>query len=263
MFNHDVALTKRHMVFVIDPITVDLASLPAVALGLKSFDRALRYRAQRGSTVVLVPRDGSKPRVLQTEALMHFHVNNAYEDGSDTVVDIVRWEQDWDEINPGLREFGTTDGLYLGGKLTRLRITPNGRVLREQLSDALGEFPQFDSRRSCRAHRYSYLAARASDNVAHNMIVKTDHRTSAEHEHVLPPGHVVSEPIFVPRRPDSGEDDGWLLAVAYDSLEHRSRLIVLDAQDPERDPLYVGHLRHHLPQSFHGTFTSRLAQPPL
>jgi all-trans-8'-apo-beta-carotenal 15,15'-oxygenase len=91
--------------------------------------------------------------------------------------------------------------------------------------------------------------------------VKCDHETGVERTHRLPEGDAVSEPIFVPRSADAAEDDGWLLAVAYDPGAHRSRLIVLDATDPEREPLFAGHLRHHVPQSFHGTFTDRVARP--
>jgi len=261
VFNHDVALTERHMVFVLDPITVDLLGLPAVALGMRSFDNALRFRASKGTTIVLVPRDGSKPRVVQTQALMHFHVNNAYEDGSDTVVDLVQWDVDWNELNASLRDFRTTDGLGYGGRLTRLRVTPDGRVLRERLSDTAGEFPQHDWRLTGSRHRYSYLAGRTGDSVAPNAIVKTDHDPGAERSHTLPAGHTVSEPIFVPRTADAGEDDGWLLCVAYDPIEHRSRLLVLDAREPENTPLFTGHLRHHIPQSFHGTFAGHVANP--
>jgi all-trans-8'-apo-beta-carotenal 15,15'-oxygenase len=261
VFNHDVALTERHMVFVLDPITMDLFGLPAVALGLRSFDNALRFRASKGTTIVLVPRDGSKPRVLQTEALMHFHVNNAYEDATDTVVDLVVWDVDWNELNSNLRDFRTTDGLGYGGHLTRLRITQDGQIQREQLSQAAGEFPQHDWRLTGRPHRYSYLAVRTGDSIAPNAIVKTDHQTTADRSHELAASHAVSEPIFVPRTADAAEDDGWLLAVAYDPAEHRSRLLVLDARDPGRAPLFIGYLSHHVPQSFHGTFTRRVARP--
>jgi len=58
---------------------------------------------------------------------------------------------------------------------------------------------------------------------------------------------------------DRLEDDGWLLAVAYDPAEHRSRLLVLAARDPERAPLLIAHLRHHIPLGFHGSFTTRVA----
>lgn len=262
-FNHDVALTERHMVFVIDPITIDLRGMPAVALGLRTFDRALRFRAEQGTTVALVPRDGGAPRVLQTDALMHFHVTNAYEDGTDTIVDLVEWDRGWDEVNVQLRDFRDVSGsaLAFGGRLTRLRVTAGGRVLREQLSRTPGEFPQYDWRRTGREHRYAYLAASVGGGPVPNAITKTDHATGREDAHQLPAGHAVSEPIFVPRDAGAAEDDGWLLAVAYDPGEHRSRLLVLDARDLGRDPLFTGRLRHHLPQSFHGTFTPRMAAP--
>ena len=79
--------------------------------------------------------------------------------------------------------------------------------------------------------------------------------------HEFGEGHVAGEPIFVPRSPDSAEDDGWLLSVVYSSAEHRSRLVVLDARDVESDPVAVAHLRHHVPLGFHGTWTDRVARP--
>lgn len=264
VFNHDFALTEKHMVFVLDPIMIGVRDLPAVALGTKSFDEALRFKAARGTTIVLVPRDGGRPTVMQTDALMHFHVNNAYEDGVDTIVDLVEWKQTWDDLNLDLRGFRDSDldSQTVGGNLTRLRMTRGGTVIREVLSDALGEFPQFDWRRGSRQHRYSYLAALAGTSGAPNAVAKLDHETGIEQVHALPEGHAVSEPIFVPRSVTADEDDGWLLAVAYDPTVHRSRLLVLDARRPDSEAVFVGHLPHHVPQGFHGTFTSRLAQIP-
>ena len=77
--------------------------------------------------------------------------------------------------------------------------------------------------------------------------------------HDLGSGQVAGEPIFVPRSPESAEDDGWLLSVVYSAADHRSRLVVLDARDLESEPVAVAHLRHHVPLGFHGTFTRRVA----
>lgn len=67
-------------------------------------------------------------------------------------------------------------------------------------------------------------------------------------------------PCVGQRAPDAGEDDGWLLAVAYDPAQHRSRLLIIDARDPAGEPVAIAHLRQHIPQGFHGTFTQRVAR---
>jgi all-trans-8'-apo-beta-carotenal 15,15'-oxygenase len=69
----------------------------------------------------------------------------------------------------------------------------------------------------------------------------------------------MGEPIFVPRPGRRDEDDGWLLALAYDGARHRSDLYILDARDVESEPLAVARLPHHVPYGFHGTFTTRIA----
>ena len=74
---HDFALTEHYLVFLIDPIVF---SRPiTAALGLDSMDHCLSFEEKQGTRVVLVPRDGGKPRVVDTEALFHFHNANAWE----------------------------------------------------------------------------------------------------------------------------------------------------------------------------------------
>lgn len=269
VINHDFALTDRHMVFVLDPAVIDLThALRALFLGDRLAD-AVRWKPQGGTTVVLVPRDGGSPRATETDALFHFHISNAFEDGSDTVVDLVRFSRGWDGLLPHLDRFRTTDGGDVTTYLTRLRITPSGRVMREDLCDRPCEFPQHDRRRTTRQHRYTYATSgvnqRRSGAVnaltrAH-AIIKIDNHSGETRSHVLPVDQVVGEPIFVPSRHDTAEDDGWLLTVAYDPAEHRSRLLVLDARHPDRAPLFVAHLNHHIPFGFHGCFTDRIARP--
>jgi all-trans-8'-apo-beta-carotenal 15,15'-oxygenase len=261
--NHDFALTERHMVFALDPAVIDLPHALRFALLGERLADTVRWKPERGTTIVLVPRDGTKPRVVQTDAFFHFHVNNAYEDGVDTVLDVVRFSHGYDELLAHFDSFRTTDGDGISSLLTRLRITRSGRVEREELFDLPSEFPQHDQRRTGRKHRYSYLATALEGHwlSSLNAITKIDHRTGEIRQHALPDDHTVGEPVFVPRTQDAAEDDGWLLAIAYDPATHRSRLIVLDARDPQRDPRFVAHLRHHIPLGFHGSFTSRIAQP--
>jgi all-trans-8'-apo-beta-carotenal 15,15'-oxygenase len=252
VMNHDFALTEKHLVFVIDPI---LVSPVKMLLGLDSFDGTLRFDRSKSTRIVLVPRDGGEPRTAELEPFFHFHFNNAYEDGRDTVIDLVRYD-DY-SLGDSLRDFGTA-GFRERGTLWRLRVGPGGTAAAEELCPWKCEFPQHDWRRTSARHRYGYVAA-GTEDVIGQAIVKIDHQEGTWQEHDFGDGQVAGEPIFVPRSTDAAEDDGWVLSVVYSAAEHRSRLVVLDARDIEREPLAVAHLRHHVPLGFHGTFTSRVA----
>jgi all-trans-8'-apo-beta-carotenal 15,15'-oxygenase len=253
VMNHDFALTEHHLVFVIDPI---LLRLGRFLLGYASFDGALAWDPSKTTKIVLVPRDGGKPRIAECDPFFHFHVNNAFEEGGDTVVDLVRYE-DYG-IGESLRSF-SDGGFTERGVLWRLRIKPGGAVESHELCPWQCEFPQHDWRRTTHGHRYSYVAATPGSAGIGTAVAKVDHESGTSSAHDFGAGQVAGEAIFVPRTADAGEDDGWLLSLVYSPQEHRSRLVVLDARDVESDPVAVAHLRHHVPLGFHGTFTDRVA----
>jgi all-trans-8'-apo-beta-carotenal 15,15'-oxygenase len=256
VMNHDFALTSKHMVFVLDPI---IADIPRLLTGRASFGGGLRWDPSKPTHIALVPRDGGSSRMVETDTFFHFHVNNAFEDGGDTVVDLVRYD-DYGIGANSLREF-RTGGFNEHGALWRLRVKPSGEVESHELCPWQCEFPQHDWRRTTLGHRYAYLAGRSEGTGPQTGIIKVDHETEAWSAHEFGDDQVAGEPIFVPRSPESGEDDGWLLTVVYSATEHRSRLVVLDARDVESDAVAVAHLRHHIPLGFHGTFTRRVASP--
>ena len=255
VMNHDFALTQKHMVFVIDPIVVRISRL---VLGLSSYADSLRWEPQKPTLIVLVPRDGGKPRTIEIDPFFHFHVNNAFEEGGDTVVDLVRYD-DYSIGANSLKQF-RTGGFDEPAVLWRLRAKSSGDVESHALCPMQGEFPQHDWRRTTLGHRYSFLAGGEGSPITSG-IVKVDHETESWTMHDFGSGQVSGEPIFVPRSPDSLEGDGWLLTVVYSAAEHRSRLVVLDARNLESEPVAVAHLRHHVPLGFHGTFTRRVAVP--
>ncbi|KRA32489.1 MULTISPECIES: carotenoid oxygenase family protein [unclassified Nocardioides] len=251
-WNHDMALTENHLVFVLDPIMPNLRKL---ALSRTSYLDALDYKPQKATRFVLVPRNGGKPRIVEHDALMHFHVTNAYEENGDIVVDLVNFGPDaWDRLKVNIGD-ARNEHPYPENRLTRYRITPTGRVIEQQLIDGTGEFPQYDWRLTTRRHRYSYLSG-YSASMQDGSIVKVDNDTGAVSSHVVP-GHSLGEALFVPRSPDAAEDDGWLLAMAHDKAESRSKLLVLDARDPEKNAIATMHLPFNVPLGFHGMFTRR------
>ncbi|WP_207934463.1 carotenoid oxygenase family protein [Actinomadura sp. KC06] len=253
-WNHDVALTREHMVFVLDPYRFDLRTMLS---GAPVFD-AIRHRPEKGTRFVLVPRNGGPARIVEHDALVHVHVANAFEDGADTVVDLVLFD-DFSALRRDLSEFRTRFTDLPSSRLMRYRITAGGRVVETPLSELPGEFPQYDWRRSTRPHRYTYLAGRTGPSGAYDSVLKVDNEIGNTQVQEMGSHTYVGEPIFVPRTPDAAEDDGWLLSVVYLAAEHRSQLTVLNARDLA--PVAALHLPHHLPFGFHGTFTRRVADP--
>jgi all-trans-8'-apo-beta-carotenal 15,15'-oxygenase len=246
---------------VIDPLVLQV---PRFLLGFASLDKSLRFDRSKATQVILAPRDGGKPRFAECEPFFHYHINNAFDEGNDVVLDLVRYP-DYDNIHRGFREPRRSGFDDITTTLSRMRVTPSDDVTIEDLGQQGCEFPQHDWRLTSRRHRYTYLAGHAEPDprpdAPLNGIIKIDHDRDATTMHSLGAGQVAGEPIFVPRSADSGEDDGWLLSLVYSAAEHRSRLVVLDARDVESDPVAVAHLRHHVPLGFHGTFTSRVADP--
>lgn len=254
-FVHDMAITERHLIFAIAPYQYDLASMLA---GEASPLDALGFRDDLATTFVIVPKDGGPARIVEHEAFPYIHVLNAYEDGDDIVLDLDRYEQSWEEVNRAMFAFRTGPMEYFAARTTRYRITSAGKVLSEPLSDFHSEWPQLDWRFTGRRHRFSYHAVVEPASAAGGLGV-IDNLTGTSLVHRLPASNVVGEPSFVPRSPTAVDGDGWVLFTAYDPTEHRSRMIVLDAGRIDAEPVAVAYLRHHLPLTFHGSFTTRVA----
>src|SRR5262249_30675518 len=66
------------------------------------------------------------------------------------------------------------------------------------------------------------------------------------------PGSSVQEPQFVPRTPDSAEDDGWVLTIVSRMKDGMSDLAVLDAKNIEAGPLALYRIPVRVRSTFHG-----------
>lgn len=250
---HDFSITQRYLVFFVSPIIPD--AVP-VALGLKPLGDALSYRPERGSAVILVPRDGGKIRHIDTDATLVFHLSNAFDDRDDVVIDAITYADGC--LLERIARFHTQALDDAPSTFTRFRITSSGRVLKEALSDSACEFPRHHSGYEGMPHRYSYYNTRRHLRSFYDSITKLDLQDYAETTYTSDGvGNSFCEPVFTPRPGATVEDDGWLLTVEYQAQEHTSRLVILDAQDIAAGPIATAQLRQHLPQGFHGSYTPR------
>lgn len=250
---HDFAITERYLVFLISPIIPD--GIP-IALGLKPFGDAMKYHPERGSSFVLIPRDGGEIRRIEYDPVLQFHLSNAYDDRGDVVLDVITYHNG--DLLECISRFRTSPLDSATSEFTRFRITAAGRVIREQVSDRSCEFPRHHPDREGRPHRYSYVNTRQHLGTMFDEITKIDLADNTETSYAAQvPGNSFCEPVFAPRPGATDEDDGWLLSVEYQAGTRTSRLVILDAGDVAAGPVATAELTHHIPQGFHGNFVSR------
>jgi carotenoid cleavage dioxygenase len=126
-----------------------------------------------------------------------------------------------------------------------------------QLDDRAGEFPRFDERFCMSDYRHGWIV---SGNITEAGVQRSEGITHYD----LANGRNVTwnagaddrfgEPVFVPRRADAAEGDGWVLSVIYRADEARSDLAVFEATDIARGPVALAHLSSKVPAGFHGNW---------
>jgi carotenoid cleavage dioxygenase len=226
--HHDFAVTDTCAVFVDSCYVFDLAAL-ATGSPWRWDDRPAR--------IGVLPRAGGEIRWFEIAPCHLSHAANAYDDGSAIVLTGTRI--DGPAALPVMHEWGIDLG--------------SGVVTERALDAASTEYPRVPDALVGRPNRYTYTTGfwfeAEPDHGEINRHEGDDRRT-----HVLPAGHTVGEPVFVPRDGATAEDDGYLLAFAHDRGAGRSYLLILDAGDVEAAPIAEVHLPLRVPGGFHGSW---------
>jgi carotenoid cleavage dioxygenase len=236
---HDMSLTERYAVIYDLPVVFDLDAAAAGASFPYRWDPG--YHARVG----LLPRAGNADDVrwFDVEPCYVFHPLNAYDDGDQVVLDVVRHPRMFATHLLGPDEGAST--------LDRWTIDVEaGKVREERLDDRAQELPRVDERRVGRRHRFGYSMT-LSDGP--NGLVKHDFDKGTSEERTAQTAYA-GEAVFVPSGRDAAEDEGWIMSIVYDADRDASDLVVLNAQDFTGDPQAVVHLPARVPFGFHGNW---------
>jgi carotenoid cleavage dioxygenase len=241
---HDFAVTATRVVFLDLPVVFDRAMADRDPL-------PFRWAPEAGARLGVLDRGapGEQVRWLDLDPCYVFHVLNAYDDGTDLVVDVCRYD----------RTFDTEPGELLGTAmptLHRWRLDPaTGRVEDTAVDDRPVEFPRCDARVAGRPYRHGYaaLVSRAEGTDDFTGLVHYD--LSRDESEVRDFGDgAPGEPIFVRGADGRSDDEGWILTVVYDPTRDASDLYILDATSFKGRPEAVIHLPARVPFGFHGSF---------
>lgn len=251
---HDFAVTERHVVFPILPLS---GSMRRAMAGQMPF----AWEPELGSHIGLLRRDQgvASLRWFRAPSFYVFHVLNAWDEGHQVIVDVMQYDE------PGLfpRADGRPSNLAAAdARLVRWTLDTDAGTdsfKQMQLDDMSGEFPRLDERRAGLPNRFGTFAGRSRDDRVMDTIVWLDLLAGRRVAFTLPSGDEASEPVFVPRRPEAAEGDGWLLAVVWRAAKRRSDLIVLDTNAVEHGPIATVRLAHRVPSGFHGNWAGNAA----
>jgi carotenoid cleavage dioxygenase len=244
---HDMSLTERHAVIYDLPVTFNLEVAMSGAVFPYAWDN------DYGARVGVLPREGTNADVrwFEVEPCYVFHPLNAYDDGENVVLDVIRHPRMFDQ-----NRLGPDEG---APSLWRWTVDLSaGLVKEEQLSDRAEEFPRVDERVVSRPHRFGYGASLsvAGDDVGFDgsTMLKHDLQNGTVEAHDYGPGCSTAEGVFVPHSPDAAEDGGWVMSYVHDATTDRSSLVILDAQDIAGEPVATVHLPARVPIGFHGNW---------
>ncbi|MEV4113656.1 carotenoid oxygenase family protein [Nonomuraea sp. NPDC049695] len=251
---HDFALTERYVVIYDLPVTFSMAHA----------ERGVRlpyaWNDAHGARLGLMSRESGDVRWVDVDPCWVFHTLNAYDDGDEVVVDVVRYPKRF--VDARLDQGGLPT-------LDRWRIDPvAGKVRETRLDDRSQEFPRMDERRTGRPYRYGYTAAAVDlddvlrrtdteledlpDEAFDNTLIKHDLERGTAQSRQFGRGAYVGEPVFVAS--GEAEDDGYVLAFVNNEARGAADLVILSAQDFTGEPVATVHLPARVPLGFHGSW---------
>ncbi|HUN26478.1 MAG TPA: carotenoid oxygenase family protein [Steroidobacteraceae bacterium] len=264
---HDIAVTQRHIVFPVFAYTTSLERLRAGRIHWA-------WDAHLPTYIGILPRDGEARdmRWFKGPTRSIVHTFNARTEGSKVIL-----ESPVTETNPfpffppdpgngdsAQARHGTTIRRHVF-ELDSKRDDFSEEILFEQSVSGLG---RIDDRYISLPYRYAYTGfsdpsrpfdeSRAGNlrGRVTNCYGRFDLRSGASAAYFAGDTHTLNEPVFVPRRPDSPEGDGYLIGIANNLAEMRSELVIADAQHLEAGDLARIILPFRLGAQVHGNWIS-------
>ena len=248
---HDCAITENHVLLFDLPVTFSMKML------LAGYSFPYAWNDAHPARVGLLPRTGAGSDIIwvPVEPCYVFHPANAFEtaDGK-VVVDVVAHETMFAESKRGPDSRKS--------RFERWTIDPAaGTTTRTVIHDHAQEFPRYDERLTTRPYRYAYSVAipdAGSDEwtLGDTRLFRHDLERGETLVHDFGPNRHPGEFVFVPRRADGAEDDGWLIGLVVDMADETTDLVILNADDFTGSPQAVVHLPHRVPPGFHGNWVA-------
>jgi carotenoid cleavage dioxygenase len=254
---HDMAVTERHLVVPLPPVSFDFIK----PVG----DGPRRFAMKAGEplrVLVMEKADIRKRRVFELPPQMVFHVGNAHETGDGRIVlSYIAAPDAWflDQAAVALMAAQPQVPGKLGLQIASLDMG-SGKATLQALPGEV-EFPRIDPRRIGLPARFlvtatAWQADASRSNALLHGVQLLDVASGRARRFDYGEMAVAEEHIVVPKPGKTGELDAWLLGTTYDARRQATVLNLLDAAHVEDGPIAQAILPYTLPLGFHGNFTA-------
>ena len=244
---HDFNITENYVVFMDLPLALDLDLL---ATGIP-----FRFKRESGARLGVLPRNGSASEIrwFEVDPCYVFHQVNAWD--KDGVITLYVSRQN--------SAFGSDSGDYSEvARLHRWQIDLNkGSVTEQPVDDRPADFGRVNDGLVGKESRYGYLMAldgegNSEEPVYGPRLYQYDLTSGACAEHYLGEGTRGAEPVFVPAKNATSENEGWVMSLVHSETTGKSRLIIVDAQNFAAPPIATIELPFRVPYGAHGNWVA-------
>ncbi len=257
-FLHDFAITPNWAIFLQNSISFN--PIPFL-LGKKGAAQCLSSNPLYPGKFWLIPREsgefkGERPRVFDAPPGFVFHHQNAWEEANNVFIDSIYYS-DFPTINPK-EDFRQIDfDAIPEGQLKRSRINLNKNLVEtEILSTQCCEFSMVNPSLIGTKASYAWMATSycKEGNGPLQSIKKLDLNNKTEIIWSAAPRGFIGEPLMVPKRNATSEDEGWVIVLIWNGERRSTDLAILDASNLNIETMIE--LPIGLPHGLHGFWDS-------
>lgn len=259
---HDFVVTREHVMFSVMPTVGSLERMKAGAPRW-GWDNTLP------TYLGVMPRDGDAGdiRWFTGPGRWMYHVMNGWTEDGVVHMDSCAGQMQSFPFFPPI-DGSPYDPEKAKPQLTRWScdMRSNLETFEEKVLNTNGsELPRIDDRFAMSKNKWGFMLWHDPEKAqgvgrgrqGFNSIARVDEETGEIVDSFFTgPDLGPQEPVFVPRRPDLPEGDGYLVAVVSRMAENRSDVVVVDAMNMRKGALAIGRLPFRHRAAIHGNWAS-------
>jgi carotenoid cleavage dioxygenase len=268
---HDCGLSEHYLVLAMIPQLMDLERIRRGGI-------LFQWEPGVDQVYVVIPRDGEVKDIRFFRAPNGFpgHVINCFDEGGKVYLDLPVVNDNVFWFFPDARG-QVPDPASLKTRIVRWCFDMNSKSDRPEarvIAEMSAEFPHIDDRYVGRPYRHAFMQATDpaqpynADKAGplmgfyFNTLLTMDMTTGQSKSWFAGDTSSTQEPVFAPKSATAPEGEGYVLSVVNRRAEHRSDLVILDAQRMDEGPVATVKIPVRLKYGIHGNWVPAAAIPP-